>query len=233
MRVIDEQYTKTPFYGSRRMTVQLNRLGYGINRKRVQRLMRRMGLEGVAPGPRTSRPHPEHKVYPYLLRKLLIEQPNQVWASDITYIPMHRGFMYLVAILDWYSRYVVAWSISNTLDTTFCLDTLDQALALAQPTIFNSDQGAQYTSGEFTARLLAQQIAISMDGRGRAFDNIFVERLWRTVKYELIYLNEYSSGQELHRGLSAYFDFYNHQRPHQSLDYRTPAQLYHSASAEQ
>ena len=139
MRVIDEQYTQTPFYGSRRMTVQLNRLGYGINRKRVQRLMRRMGLEGVAPGPRTSRPHPEHKVYPYLLRKLLIERPNQVWASDITYIPMHRGFMYLVAILDWYSRYVVAWSISNTLDTTICLDTLDQALTLAQPTIFNSD----------------------------------------------------------------------------------------------
>ena len=226
MRQIDEQYTRTPFYGSRRMTVMLQGLGYPVNRKRVQRLMRLMGLEGVAPGPRTSRAHPAHKVYPYLLRDLAIERPNQVWASDITYIPMRLGFLYLVAILDWYSRYVVAWSLSNTLDTGFCLEALEQALAGARPEIFNSDQGVQYTSADFTGLLSAHEVAISMDGRGRVFDNIFVERLWRTLKYELIYLHDYTSGPELHRTLGEYFDFYNHSRPHQALGYRTPGELY-------
>jgi putative transposase len=226
MRLIDEQYTRTPFYGSRRMTVMLQGLGHEVNRKRVQRLMRLMGLEGVAPGPRTSHTHPAHKVYPYLLRDLAIERPNQVWASDITYIPMRRGFMYLMAILDWYSRYVVAWSLSNTLETVFCLDALEQALAGAQPEIFNSDQGVQYTSTDFTGMLEAHEVAISMDGRGRVFDNIFVERLWRTIKYELIYLHEFTTGLELHGALSLYFDFYNHSRPHQSLGYRTPNEVY-------
>lgn len=226
MRLIDAQYTRTPFYGSRRMTVMLQGLGHEVNRKRVQRLMRLMGLEGVAPGPRTSHTHPEHKVYPYRLRDRAIERPNQVWASAITYLPMRMGFMYLMAILDWYSRYVVAWSLSNTLETTFCLDALEPALAGAQPEIFNSDQGVQYTSTDFTGLLEAHAVAISMDGRGRVFDNIFVERLWRTVKYELIYLHEFTNGLDLHGALSAYFEFYNRSRPHQSLGYRTPNEVY-------
>lgn len=226
MRLIDAQYTRTPFYGSRRMRVMLNGLGYPVNRKRVQRLMRLMGLEGVAPGPRTSHAHPEHKVYPYLLRAVVIERPNQVWASDITYIPLRMGFMYLMAILDWYSRYVVAWSLSNTLETAFCLDALEQALGEARPEIFNSDQGVQYTSSDFTSLLEAHNVAISMDGRGRVFDNIFVERLWRTVKYELIYLHDFTNGLDLHGALSSYFDFYNRSRPHQALGYRTPSELY-------
>jgi putative transposase len=226
MRLIDEQYTRTPFYGSRRMTVMLQRLGYPVNRKRVQRLMRVMGLAGIAPGPQTSQAHPEHKVYPYLLRGLAIDRPNQVWASDITYLPMRQGFLYLVAILDWYSRYVVAWSLSNTLETAFCLDALQRALAGARPEIFNSDQGVQYTSTEFTRVLSEHEVAISMDGRGRVFDNIFVERLWRTLKYELIYLHEFTNGLELHGALSTYFDFYNGSRPHQALGYQTPSELY-------
>ena len=217
MRLLDEQYTRTPFYGSRRMTVILHGLGYAVNRKRVQRLMRLMGLEGVAPGPRTSHAHPEHTVYPYLLRDRAIERPNQVWASDITYIPLRSGFMYLMAILDWYSRYVVAWSLSNTLETAFGLDALEQALAGARPEIFNSDQGVQYTRTDFTGLLEAHDVAISRDGRGRVFANIFVERLWRTVKYELIYLHEFTNGLELHSALHSYFDFYNRFRPHQSL----------------
>ena len=226
MRLIDEQYTRTPFYGSRKMTVMLNGLGHGVNRKRVQRLMRLMNLEGVAPGPRTSRAHPEHKVYPYLLRDLAIDRPNQVWASDITYIPMRVGFMYLVAILDWYSRYVLAWALSNTLETAFCLDALGQALSGTRPAIFNTDQGSQFTSAEFTGMLSGHDVAISMDGRGRVFDNIFVERLWRSVKYELIYLNDFSDGLELHDALERYFVFYNTERPHQSLGYQTPSMLY-------
>ncbi len=229
MRLIDEQYTRTPFFGSRKMTVMLNALGYAVNRKRVQRLMGLMSLEGVAPGPRTCQAHPAHKVYPYLLRDRVIDRPDQVWASDITYIPMRLGFMYLVAILDWYSRYVVAWALSNTLETSFCLDALAQALSATRPAIFNTDQGAQFTSAEFTGMLSEHDVAISMDGRGRVFDNIFVERLWRSVKYELVYLQEFSDGGELHDALERYFVFYNTERPHQSLGYQTPSALYQAS----
>ena len=231
MRLIDEQYTRTPFYGSRRMTVFLRTEGQVVNRKRVQRLMRLMGLEGVAPGPHTSRAHLQHKVYPYLLREVVLERPNQVWSTDITYIPMRRGFMYLVAILDWYSRYVLAWELSNTLDTRFCLEALERALSGAHPEIFNSDQGVQFTSLAFTTRLEHHGIRISMDGRGRVFDNIFVERLWRTLKYEDIYLKDYVSVPELEAGLRSYFRFYNEERPHQALDYRTPAAVHLGTAA--
>jgi putative transposase len=227
MRCIDEQYTHTPFYGSRRMTVVLRAQGHAVNRKRVQRLMRLMGLEGIAPGPRTSRPQPQHRVYPYLLREVVPARPNQVWSADITYVPMHLGYMDLVAILDWYSRYVIAWSLSNTLDTAFCLEALEQGLAQGQPEIFNTDQGCQFTSEAFTGMLAAHAVRISMDGRGRVFDNIFVERLWRTVKHEDIYLHDYATVPELEAGLTRYFRFYNEQRPHQALGYRTPA-LVHS-----
>lgn len=230
MRLMDAQYLQTPFYGSRRMTVWLNAQGYEINRKRVQRLMRRMGLEGLAPGPRTSRPHPEHTVYPYLLRGLAIERPDQVWCSDITYIPMAVGFMYLVVIMDWFSRYVLAWELSNTLEASFCGEALEIALARQCPEIFNSDQGVQFTSQDFTSRLQAADVKISMDGRGRAFDNIFVERLWRSLKYEDIYLKDYQSVPELLQGLRGYFEFYNHKRPHQGLDYQTPAAVYQGVS---
>ena len=233
MRLIDEQYLRTPFYGSRRMTVWLQGQGYVVNRKRVRRLMQLMGLEGVAPGPRTSRPHPQHKVYPYLLRGLAIERPDQVWCSDITYVPMPMGFMYLVVIMDWYSRYVLSWEISNTLDTGFCLDALEAALARQRPAIFNSDQGAQYTSRAFTDRLEAAAVQISMDGRGRVFDNIFVERFWRTLKYEDIYLKDYESVLALIQGVGDYIAFYNEQRPHQALDNLTPAAVYRGASAGQ
>ncbi len=231
MRLIDAQYLKTPFYGSRRMAVCLLQAGYQVNRKRVQRLMRQMGLEGLAPGPQTSRKHPEHKVYPYLLRGVTAQTPDHIWAVDITYVPMPMGFMYLVAIIDWYSRYVMAWGLSNTLDTAFCLEALDRALAQGKPSIFNSDQGVQFTSLAFTGKLEAQAIQISMDGRGRAFDNIFVERLWRTVKYEEVYLKEYASVVALEQGLARYFTFYNQERPHQSLNYATPANVYALASA--
>ncbi len=210
MRLIDEHYTRTPFYGSRRMVVALSEQGYPVNRKRVQRLMRLMGLEGLAPGPSTSRPHPQHKIYPYLLRDVQIVRPNQVWGSDITYIPMRSGYLFLTAILDWYSRYVVGWALSNTQDTGLCLEALEQALSEARPEIFNTDQGSQYTSTAFTERLKAHEIRISMDGRGRVFDNIFTERLWRTIKYELIYLNDYDTGVALYRGLNEYMSFYNY-----------------------
>jgi putative transposase len=226
MRCIDAQYTRTSFYGSRRMRVALGEQGYGVNRKRVQRLMRRMGLWGIAPGPRTSRAHPRHKVYPYLLRDLVVQRPNQVWSTDITYLPMRTGFLFLVAILDWYSRYVLSWGLSNTLDTVFCLEALEEALSAGRPEIFNTDQGCQFTSAPFTGVLEAHEVRISMDGRGRVFDNIFVERLWRTVKYEDIYLRDYSSVAELDAGLARYFRFYNDERPHQSLGYRTPAAVY-------
>ena len=226
MRLLDEQYLRTPFYGWPRMTVYLRRQGYEVNHKRVQRLMRLMGLETIYPKPRTSVAAPGHKVYPYLLRNLAITRPNQVWSADITYIPMLRGFMYLVAIIDWYSRYVVTWRLSNTLDSLFCLDALDQALAQARPEIFNTDQGAQFTALEFTSRLEAAEVRISMDGRGRALDNVFVERLWRSVKYEHIYLYEYEVVPELEKGLNDYFAFYNHERPHQSLSYQTPAEVH-------
>lgn len=227
MRLMDEQYLKTPFYGSRKMTEHLHRLGYEVNRKRVQRLMRVMGLEALFPGPSTSQPHPEHKVYPYLLRGLEITRPMQVWSTDITYVPMPRGFMYLTAVLDWYSRYVLAWQLSNTLDVSFCLEALERALAQGRPEIFNTDQGAQFTSPKFTGRLGEAGVRISMDGRGRALDNVFVERLWRSVKYEDIYLKAYEDGQTLRTGLASYFRFYNHERFHQSLNYLTPAQVHY------
>lgn len=228
MRVIGERYLRTPFFGSRQMTAWLRREGYPINRKRVQRLMRQMGLQGAVPGPHTSRPHPLHPVYPYLLGHMKIDQPNLVWSSDITYIPMPRGFLYLVAIIDWYSRYVLAWRLSNTLDTAFCLEALQGALDTAQPVVFNTDQGAQFTSAEFTDRLKHHQILISMDGRGRALDNGFIERLWRTLKYEDIYLHDYADGHAVERGLQRYFAFYNHARPHSALDGKTPAEVHNS-----
>jgi putative transposase len=227
LELIDEQYTQRPFYGSRRMVVHLREQGYALNRKRVQRLMRTLGLAGMAPGPATSRPHPGHKVYPYLLRGVAIVRPDQVWSTDITYVRLAHGFAYLVAVMDWYSRRVLAWRLSNSLEAGFCVDCLEEALrAHGQPAIFNSDQGVQFTSEAFTRVLLDRGIAISMDGRGRALDNIFVERLWRTVKYEDIYLKGYASLPELLLGLTEYFAFYNDERPHQALGYCTPEAVY-------
>ena len=229
LRMIDAQYTRRPFYGSRRMVVYLKEQGHAVNRKRVQRLMRVLGLAGMAPGPNTSQPHPEHKVYPYLLRGVAVTRPSQVWSTDITYIRLEHGFAYLVAIIDWYARKVLAWRLSNTLEAGFCVDCLDEALrAHARPEIFNSDQGVQFTSEAFTGVLLREGIAISMDGRGRALDNIFVERLWRSVKYEDVYLKGYASLRELLLGLTEYFAFYNSERPHQSLGNRTPDVVYRS-----
>ena len=226
MRFIDEQYLHTPFYGSRGMTQWLIRQGYDVNRKRVQRLMRVMGLEAIYPRQRTSEPAPEHRIYPYLLRSLRIERPDQVWSADITYVPLRRGFMYLVAVLDWHSRYVLSWELSNTLDSSFCVAALEAALSRQRPEIFNTDQGAQFTSQAFTGLLEATGIAISMDGRGRALDNVFIERLWRTVKYENIYLRGYETAVELERGLAAYFEFYCYERLHMALDYQTPWEVY-------
>ena len=229
-RLIDEEYTRHPFYGSRRMVVYLSRQGIPANRKRVQRLMRKMGLTGMAPGPNTSKGHPEHKVYPYLLRGVAVKRPNQVWSTDITYVRLAGGFVYLVAIIDWYSRKVLSWRLSNSMDATFCVDCLDDALKQhGQPEVFNSDQGSQFTSAAFTEVLKLEGITISMDGRGRAFDNIFVERLWRTIKYEDIYLNGYANMYNLTLGLTEYFAFYNAERPHQSLGYLTPDRVYKSA----
>ena len=226
MRLIDRQYMETPFYGSRRITDWLCREGWEVNRKRIQRLMRLMGLEALYPKPQTSQKNEEHRIYPDLLRGVLIDRPNQVGSSDITDVPLARGFLYLVAIIDWHSRYVLAWELSNTLDTAFCLEALDKALRRAKPEIFNSDQGCQFTSAAFTGRLEAEGIRISMDGTGRALDNIFVERLWRSVKYEDLYLKDYPEGWQLWKGMAAYFPFYNERRPHQSLGRRTPAEVY-------
>lgn len=232
MRLIDEQYTRTPFYGYRKLTAHLRRLSRDgadiplVNHKRVAALMQKMGLQAVFPRPRTTIPAPKHKKYPYLLRGLTITRPNQVWSTDITYIPMQPGFMYLVAVIDWFSRFVLTWQLSNTLDGAFCLDALHQALQLGQPDIFNTDQGAQFTAHDFTGCLEAAGIRISMDGRGRALDNIFVERLWRTVKYEDVYLKEYATVPTLEAGLGDYFHFYNYQRLHQSLQYNTPAEVH-------
>jgi putative transposase len=227
MRLIDQEYTRAPFYGYRKMTVRLNNQhGYTVNHKRVARLMQKMGLQAVYPRPRTSMPDKQHKKYPYLLRDLEIDHPNQVWATDITYIPMPQGFMYLVAIMDWFSRFVLAWQLSNTLDGGFCLEALRLALRQTQPEIFNTDQGAQFTSHDFTHELEAANIRISMDGRGRAFDNIFVERLWRSVKYEDIYIKEYATVPDLYAGMMEYFHLYNYERPHQSLAYRVPADVH-------
>ena len=212
------------------MTVVLKKTGHKVNRKRVQRLMRMMGLAGMAPGPNTSRPHPEHKVYPYLLRGISVVRPNQVWSTDISYIRLARGFVYLVAVIDWFSRRVLSWRISNSMDATFCVDCLEEALrSHGKPEIFNSDQGSQFTSDAFTGVLKREGIDISMDGRGRAFDNIFVERLWRSVKYEDVYLKGYASMVELTAGLAKYFVFYNEERPHQSLGYTTPDVVYRTA----
>ena len=226
MRCIDEQYLKTPFYGRLRMTVHLQRLGYTVNHKRVQRLMQVMGLQAIYPRRRTTVADAGLRKYPYLLRNLPVERPNQVWATDITYVPLAQGFMYLVVIMDWFSRYVLTWELSNTLDGLFCLDALETALTIGCPDIFNSDQGAQFTALAFTTRLERAAIRISMDGRGRAYDNIFVERLWRSLKYEDIYLHRYATAPALAAGLERYFVFYNQDRPHQSLGYRTPATVY-------
>jgi putative transposase len=205
------------------MTAELRKAGRRVNRKRVQRLMRLMGLEALGPKPKTSRPSARHRVYPYLLRGLAIDRPNQVWAADITYIPMARGFLYLAVVMDWYSRYVLAWRLSNTMDTSFCLDALDAALGNGRPAIFNTDQGAQFTSAAFTDKLEAEGVRISMDGRGRWLDNVFVERLWRSLKYEEIHLKAYANGLEARSGIGRWFRFYNERRPHQALGYKTPA----------
>jgi len=226
LRQIDRQYTATPFYGVRRMTACLRREGQQVNPKRVRRLMRLLGLEAIYPKPRTSVKHPGNKVFPYLLHGLAIEKVDQVWCADITYIPMHRGWLYLVAVLDWFSRYVLAWELSLTLEADFCAAALRQALALGTPGIFNTDQGSQFSSQSFTKILLDNHILSSMDGQGRAFDNIFIERLWRSVKYEEVYLHDYQTPAEARLGLGRYFEFYNRQRPHQALDYRTPAEVY-------
>jgi putative transposase len=226
MRLIDEQYTKTPFYGWPRMTAHLRRLGLPVNHKRVQRLMRTMRLQAIYPKPRTSVAAKDHKIYPYLLDAVVVGRPYQVWSADITYVPMAKGFMYLVAIIDWWSRYVLAWQLSHTLDSSFCLVALERALIQGCPEMFNTDQGVQFTSLAFTSRLERAGMAISMDGRGRALDHIFVERLWRTVKYEDIYLKDYASVPALEAGLERYFAFYNDERLHQSLAYRTPAEVH-------
>lgn len=231
LKLLDEEYTRHPFYGSRRMKVFLANCGYTINRKRIQRLMQQLGLVGMAPGPNTSKPHPQHKIYPYLLRGVDIIRPNQVWGTDITSIRLPRGFVYLVAIIDWYSRKVLAWRLSNTMDAGFCVDCLEEAIKnYGSPEMFNSDQGSQFTSDAFTGVLIRNSITISMDGRGRALDNIFVERLWRTVKYEEVYLKQHNSVQSLLIGLTQYFQFYNEARWHQSLDYQTPDVVYQTAT---
>jgi putative transposase len=227
MRTIDLEYTAHPFFGYRKMVRLLREAGHLVNKKRVQRLMHLMGLQAMVPGPNTSRPAPQNPVYPYLLRGVEIVRVNQVWSCDITYIPMPHGFVYLFAVIDWYSRFILAWELSPTLDTGFCLEGLERAFAYGRPEIFNTDQGSQFTSLDFTARVLASGAALSMDGRGRALDNIFVERFWRTIKYEDIYLKGYLTPREVWAGLAAYFPFYNSQRPHQSLDYQTPAVVYY------
>lgn len=227
MKCIDILYTKRPFLGSRKMAQELlAEFGLRVNRKRVQRLMRLMGIASVLPQPGTSRPAPEHKIYPYLLRNMAIERVDQVWSSDITYIPMSAGWMYLVAVLDWHSRFVLSWELSNTMEATFCVDTLERALKRSRPEVFNTDQGAQFTSPRFTEVLEREGVKVSMDGKGRCLDNVWIERLWRSVKYEEVYLNEYTDALFAWRRLADYFAYYNWKRPHQSLDYRTPAQLY-------
>lgn len=223
---IDAIYTTYPFYGSRRITVHLRRAGMMINRKAVQRHMREMGIAGICPGPNLSQRNLEHRVYPYLLRQVTAAYPNHVWGIDITYIRLQHGWLYLVAVLDWFSRYVVNWQLNETLDIDFVLLAVDYALTQSKPLIWNSDQGSHFTSPQYTQRLLAAEVQISMDGKGRALDNIFTERLWRTVKYEEVYLNDYQTPKQAHTGLTAYFDFYNYRRPHQALDYATPAEVY-------
>jgi putative transposase len=232
MRLLDAQYTRQPVYGSRRMTAWLNEDGgEAVNRKRVQRLMRVMGLEAIYPKPKLSAAGRGHAVYPYLLRGVRIERPDQVWSTDITYVPMPSGFMYLAAVLDWSSRYVVAWRLSNTLDGEFCLEMLEEALGQGKPEVFNTDQGVQFTARAWTGRLEAAGVKVSMDGQGRCLDNVWVERLWRTVKYEELYLRRYETVPLLRAGLAAYFPFYNEERRHQALEYRTPAEVYREGRA--
>lgn len=233
LKRLDRIFTENPMYGKQRLQVMLEREGISVGLRRIRRLMRKLGLRAITPKPNTSRPHPEHKTYPYLLRDLVIDQPNQVWATDITYIPMQKGFLYLVAIMDWVTRMVLSWRLSNTLAADFCVEALKEAIVkYGKPTIFNSDQGSQFTSDDFIAVLKQHKIKISMDGRGRCYDNIFVERLWWTVKHEWVYLRPAANGAEQKRSLSELFDWYNRRRPHQSLDWRTPAEVYFNRSAE-
>lgn len=226
MRLMDEEHLRRPYRGSRQMVDFLRDEGIVANRKKVQRLMRKMGIEGISPQRRTTLRAAGHPVYPYLLRNLEINRPDQVWCCDITYIPMQLGFLYLVAVMDWYSRFVLSWKLSNSMDVDFCIEALEEALMQGQPEIFNTDQGAQFTSREFTQALKSQDIAISMDGKGRAIDNVMIERLWRTVKYEEVYLKEYTTGADCYQGLGNYFEYYDRQRRHQSLDRRTPWEVY-------
>lgn len=226
MRELDEQYTKTPFYGVRRLTTHLRKLGHEVNPKRVRRLLRTMGLEAVYPKPKLSQPNAGHKVFPYLLCGVEIDRCDQVWSTDITYIRLEKGFVYLMAIMDWYSRYVLNWAISTTLEADFCIEALSETLKQGHCEIFNTDQGSQFTTHRFTDLLLNKKIQVSMDGRGRALDNVFVERLWRSVKQEKVYLHDFRTVREAYRELKDYFEFYNQERPHQSLDYRTPAEVY-------
>lgn len=232
MALIDKEYTDHPFYGSRKMAKWLQAEGYQVNRKRVQRLMRQMGLAGICPKKNISKSTEEHKKYPYLLRGVEIEKCNQVWSSDITYIKVVGGFMYLTAVIDWHSRYVLSWRLSNSLEGSFCIEAVEEALEKGIPDIFNTDQGVQYTSEGFIALIEGRGIKVSMDGKGRALDNIFIERLWRTVKYEEIYLKEYKDVRELRTNLQKYFQFYNRERPHQSLNYETPESVYRSSSLQ-
>ncbi len=230
MRLMDEQYLVTPFYGYRRMWAWLRQQGHEANLKRIHRLYRLMGIAAIYCKADLSKPHPEHKIYPYLLRNVPIVKPNQVWSTDITYVPMKHGLLYLVAVIDWYSRYVLSWELSNSLDTSFCLSALERAFTFGRPEVFNTDQGSQFTSLAFTGYLLEREISISMDGKGRAIDNIFVERLWRSVKYEYLYLHRPESCKELYQGLKQYFQFYNQERLHQSLHYKTPESVYNMAA---
>ena len=226
MRLMDEEHLRRPARGSRQMVDFLTDQGMAVNRKRIQRLMRKMGIEGISPKRRTTLRNQGHRVYPYLLRGLPIERPNQVWCSDITYVPLRHGFLYLVAVMDWFSRYVISWRLSNSMDADFCVEALEESLENGRPEIFNTDQGAQYTSREFTDMLRSRDIAISMDGRGRAIDNVMIERLWRTVKYEEVYLKEYATGDDCYQGIKSYLHYYDHERRHQSLGRRTPAEVY-------
>ena len=226
MREIDAVYMDEPSYGSRTIAATLRSSDWTVNRKRVQRLMRQMNIAGVTPKRQLSKPAPGHRVFPYLLRNVAILRPDQVWSTDITYVPMRGGFVYLTAVIDWYSRYVLSWRLSNRLESTFCLEALDVALKGGKPEIFNTDQGSQFTSAAFVNRLLERAVAVSMDGRGRALDNVFIERLWRTVKYQEIYLRDYATVADLEEGLTLYFEKYNNERPHQGLNYQTPARVY-------
>ena len=230
--LMDRQYLKTPFYGSRKMKAWLLQQGYLVSRKRVRRLMRLMGLEAIYRRPNTSKPAPGHRIFPYLLKGVEVNRVDQVWAADITYIPMAKGFLYLVAIMDWHSRHVLAWKLSNTMDTSFCVAALEEALGKGRPEIFNTDQGSQFTSEAFTQTLQEQRVQVSMDGKGRYLDNIFVERLWRSIKYEEVYLKAYQTVAEARTGINAYLEFYNRQRPHQALGYRTPAEVYQHGQEE-